>query len=241
MSNRLPYPTCASSDSGIILTNSTGGSGSSLPADTSGSLVGSVQTLVSSGTSTSVPFTAQAVGDLLVVIMRVNAPGNITSLAISDSVNGAWSQAATAGIGSTNAFAIYYVKNTFVGNIGGILITPAPSQTCNFQVCAAEYSGPLGSPLLDQAAASATGTGSTSTSNSITTTQARELLVSMVGNVTANGLTITAGAGFTFRAAAQGNAGLEDEVVTSTGTYTASFGLGSSVTWTQLLASFRLG
>lgn len=179
-----------------------------------------------------------AAGDFLVLVARLAAAGNINSLSISDPANGAWSQAVVTSLVATNVFFIYYVSSSLGGNI---TVTVTPGINSSYQMIMAEYAGPAGSPALDQNPAAATGSSSTATSNTATTTQARELLIAMVGNATANGRTLTQGAGFTLRNTSNGNVGLEDQLVTAIGGYSASFGIsGTPVTWTCAIATFRM-
>lgn len=178
-------------------------------------------------------------GDLLILVFRIVAgAGNIGSLTVSDPTNGTWNQASQSATALPNVFGIYYVVNTSPGTI---TVTITPNVNSFFEMVMAEYAGPIGSPPLDQVPAIAIGTSATATTNPVTTTQARELLVAMVANQTANGLTITNNGGlFTIRNTAAGNVALSDQFVTSTGVYTASFGLSSSVSWSAPFATFRL-
>lgn len=235
MSNRLPYSASSLSDSGPIVSSASGISGTT---GNSGSFVTSVNVISGPATSGTITINGTNAGDLLVLVGRMSGGPSITTVTASDPVNGSWNQASVNGFGSTNVFVIFYVQNAGSGSI--TITYAAGGISASYQMVVADYTGPLGNPLLDMAATPATGSSNAPTSNSLTTTQARELLVSMVGNSSANGLTITAGAGYTVRNNSNGNAALEDQLVTTVGTYTASFGLSSSVNWTILLVSFRL-
>src|SRR5215472_12313410 len=96
-----------------------------------------------------------------------------------------------------------------------------------------EYAG-LASSALDQVSTQ-TGTGTAVTSGAKTTTQANELVFgyASVGNRVSGG-----GTGFTVRQTAGGNMS-EDMIVSTTGTYAATFTQNISSKWTGFLVTFK--
>ena len=89
-------------------------------------------------------------------------------------------------------------------------------------------------------AASASGT--TATSPSLTTTNAKDLVIGILGGGQANGgsTTPTVGSGYTLLGSYgyTGGNGWEYQIVSSTGTYTASFGIASGTPWDAGIAAF---
>lgn len=99
-----------------------------------------------------------------------------------------------------------------------------------------EWSGIGGFDTVD--ATGATGTGTTSTSNAITPGVSDALIIGWTSNSSANGLSITAGSGYTIQATANGNVSAESKLLASPTSTTASFGLSSSVTWFAGILSY---
>jgi lysophospholipase L1-like esterase/PKD repeat protein len=182
---------------------------------------------------------------------------NAVSLSSSNGISASFSNNTTAGhtivvAGSTGSPAISSVSdtqgNTFVqalangssaiyyaANIKG----GADTVTANFVSSAGfsviyihEYSGLSTSPL-DQTS-SQSGTGTAVTSGAKTTTQANELIF---GYASVDRYVQTGGTGFSVRQTAGGNMS-EDMIVSTAGTYSATFTQNGSAGWTGLMATF---
>ena len=161
---------------------------------------------------------AVGVGSLLVATWRMASTTN--TMAVSDSVNGSWTQAlrqnnTTDGV----SVAVFYKYNTAAG-------TPTVTFTSN--VAAAqwitidEYSGLLTlTDPIDQTEGAEADSTSTMTSDSFTTTSNYELFI--VGTGFGGATTQTAGTNYTQRrVTSDGRLSCEDRIVTAVGSYTAS-------------------
>ena len=127
--------------------------------------------------------------------------------------------------------AIFYATNI---NGGADTVTANFAASTGYSVIYIhEYAGLATSPL-DQVS-SQTGTGTAVTSGAKTTTQANELIFgyAAVDNRVSGG-----GTGFTVRQTAGGNMS-EDMIVSSTGTYAATFTQNVSSGWTGMMATFK--
>ena len=136
----------------------------------------------------------------------------------------------------TASQAIYYAKNISGAAANGNTVTVTFSQAAIYpDVRIAEYAGLDPSAPLD-VVASAQGSGTTSSSGSVTTGNANDLLV---GANLIQGTTYGPGPGYTQRVITNPDGDiLEDSVVTSTGSYSAT----SSITggaWIMQMVAFR--
>jgi len=185
----------------------------------------------------NVAFTgAQSAGDLNVVaigwtdstsqvVSVTDARGNVYTPALAPTVQ--------SGIQS---HVIYYAQNIVAAATNSVTVTfnatvPYPD------VRIAEYAGIATVAALD-VATGASGTGTTSNSGPVTTTNANALLIA--ANVVQT-VTTSAGAGFTSRMITSPNGSLlEDRIVTTTGTYSATASTNGGA-WVMQIAAFRGG
>jgi chitodextrinase len=190
-------------------------------------------------TTVNVTFTAaQAVGDLNVIVVGWN-----DSTAVVNTVTDRSGNTYTRAVGPTVVTgalsqSIYYAKNIVAATAGANTVTVTYSVAAQYpDIRILEYSGAdLNSPV-DVTAAS-TGRSATSGSGSATTTNATDLLfgANMVGSFTSK-----AGTGFTSRIITSPDGDIaEDEMVTSTGSYSAAATLNlSSEPWLMQMVAFR--
>jgi hypothetical protein len=174
-------------------------------------------------------------GSLLVVGFR--ATFTPTTLSVSDSNGNTWHRAFGITNGTQARMELWYAWNVNAGNTL-VTISMSPSGTAFWQIVAGEWSGEEISSDPFGFAAVTTGSGTAASSPNITTTNPNSLLIGLTENETANGLTITAGTSFALANSSSGNAAIEDQIVSSTGTFAASFGFSSSVSWACGIASF---
>ncbi len=146
-------------------------------------------------------------GDLLVAGITTNDGGTEPITGVSDTLNGAWTRAASIRYGNGHV-ELYYLGNAAAGATS---VTVAGGRGA---ITLAEYSGARG---LDQVVSRAT-TTSPAAGPTATLAAAGELVVG-IGGMTAPG-SFSAGTGFTQRVSAVSNylyaSGLEDLVATST-------------------------
>ncbi len=182
----------------------------------------------------SVPVTftvAQTAGNLNIVVVGWN---DITSTVtgVSDSLGNTYTQAGSMITGSSARQSIYYAKNILAG---GNTVTVTFNQAARFvDVRILEYSGLDPSNPLD-VTASAAGSSISPNSGAVTTTGANELIFG--AGTTATGF-YAPGTGFTTRIITGDGDIAEDQVVSSTGSYSAT-GKTSSAPWVMQIATFR--
>jgi PKD repeat protein len=175
---------------------------------------------------------AQTSGNLNVVVVGWNnATSNITS--VTDSRGNAYQLAAPTTRSGAISQAIYYAKNIAAG--ANTVTVAFNAATPYVDIRIAEYSGLDSTNPLD-VTSSAGGSSAQPSSGTATTTKATELLV---GAGTTTGAFTGAGSGYTTRIITEPDHDiLEDRVVTSTGTYSATAAMTSS-TWVMQLVAFR--
>ena len=184
-------------------------------------------------TTVATPFgQSQTAGDLNVVVIGWNnATSNVNS--VTDSRGNTYQLAAPTTRSGVISQAIYYAKSITAGS-NTVTITMSAS-TPFVDVRIAEYSGLDPTNPLD-VTSSAGGNSAQPNSGTATTTKARSLLV---GAGTTTGSFTAAGSGYTTRVITIPDADiLEDRVVTSTGSYSATAAMSSS-TWVMQLVAFR--
>jgi len=181
---------------------------------------------------------AQVAGDFNVVAINWGSP----TIAIS-SVTDTKGNAYTLAVGPTSVTgfgtaAIYYAKNIVAATAGANTITVAFAGNVQYpDLRIAEYSGIDTTSPLD-VTASATGTGTLGSSGSASTTHANDLIVG--SNATSTG-TSAAGTGFTSRVITGfDGAILEDQVVSTTGAYSATAPISPSGQWIMQMAAFKV-
>jgi hypothetical protein len=177
---------------------------------------------------------AQAAGNLNVVVVGWNDT-KATVSSVTDSAGNAYAVAAgrTARPGKASQ-AIYYAKNIRGG--ANLVTVKFSAAAVSPDIRILEYSGlDTVKPLV--AAASGTGSSSTSSTGSLKTTVPNVLLVAanVVGTATS-----VPGAGFTSRVLTAPEADIvEDQIVSTPGTYRASARLSASGYWVMQLVAFR--
>jgi len=189
--------------------------------------------LVASVAFTPVQYSAPNVlGNTLIAFGRFTSGSGAP--AITDTLGNTWVQlfSVTNGADTNVAWAAYNCK------AGANFVTFSQPTQGSLQAVIAEYSGVTTVTPLDQTT-NATGTSATANSGNVTTLVANELILGFISNSSTNGLTITPGSGFSARQTVNGNTYLEDKTVTTTGTYNASAGLGSSVPWFAAVVTLK--
>ena len=188
--------------------------------------------------SVTVPYTAaQGAGDLNVVIVGWNntttqissvtdTTGNVYQLVIGPTqVNGSLSQ------------SIFYAKNIAQASADGNAVTVTFSGAAAYpDIRVLEYRGvdPL-NPV--DVLVGATGNSTMASSGAVTTTNAMDLLVAAN---TVRPVTTSSGSGFASRLLTEPDGDIaEDEIVTTTGSYSASATLGSAGQWVMQMVAFR--
>ena len=187
-------------------------------------------------TTVHVPYSAaQHAGDLDVVVVGWTDPTNAIR-SVSDSAGNAYLLAAPSSSSTSGvALAIYYAAN----------IAGAASNTVTIDfdvddfpcITLLEYAGVS---QVDQHASGA-GSSITASSGAVVTSLARELLIGAgEPDQNKNEFFASAGAGFNERALTNISGMLvEDSIVSSTGSYTATGGLTNSSAWVMQIVSFK--
>lgn len=189
-------------------------------------------------TVVNVTFTAeQLAGDLNVVVVGWN-DSTATISAVTDQSGNTYTRAVGPTVQSGLASqSIYYAKNIALAAAGANTVTVTfSSAAVSADLRILEYSGADLNNPVDVTAAS-TGNSSTSDSGSVATTNPTDLL--FAANLVQN-MTSGPGSGFTSRLLTQPDGDIaEDEMVTATGTYSATAPLGSSNSWIMQMVAFR--
>jgi hypothetical protein len=224
----------------VTVTNSDGQSGTLASAYTYTStppVIGFVQ--VASATpqppTTIVPVTypgPETAGDLNVVVVGWNDTSAAVQ-SVNDSAGNVYSLAIGPTIGTALEQSIYYATNALTGNNTVTVTFNQPATSPDVRIL--EYTGV--SALDVTAGASGTGTMSSSGPAATTTTAANELIV---GANTVSTDSIQPGVGFTVRILTDIDADLaEDEIVATTGIYTATAPVDTSGFWVMQMATFK--
>src|SRR6516162_8979143 len=210
---------------------------------TPGLLLGQTIQLVQHGTTDNGTASTTAVvvklsgvvsGDLLTCSLTSGASG-ATTLAVSDSVNGAWSAANAAhfnaGIGQTTGQ--YYMANSKAGNV---MITGTSGMAGGYEAMnCQEWSGAATTNPLDQGAQQ-DGTAANPTSGSVTTGSGGELILGDLENVSSP----TAGSGLTMiNNTATSWLATEYQIQGSAGAAAGSWTAAANGGWTAQVATFR--
>ena len=192
-------------------------------------------------TSIAAPAVNHTAGNLIVVI-ATSGYGDTTNITqITDTAGNTYVRITGAYDSSnTNNIEIWYAKN-ITGNANNIVTILYNLSRGKRSIHVLQYSGCDTTAPLDQ---SAVGTGPSSTTvitADITTTTADEVLVA--GDVLSIPQTHTAGAGYTIRTIYGGSepskGDTEDKIVSSIGTYNASYSLGANAGWAIVMATFK--
>ncbi|MGH8322945.1 MAG: chitobiase/beta-hexosaminidase C-terminal domain-containing protein, partial [Steroidobacteraceae bacterium] len=198
---------------------------------------GNYATPQSAQASVSVTFTtAQSAGDLNVVVVGWN-DSTTTVKSVTDTSGNTYTLVGSPTIQSGVASqAIYYAKNIASAAASANSVTVAFNGSAAYpDMRVLEYSGlDTNSPL--DVSAGATGNGTSSSSGAVTTTFANDLIV---GANLVQTATTGAGAGFTSRMITVPDADIvEDQVVTTTGSYSAIAPIQSGL-WLMQVVAFK--
>ena len=177
---------------------------------------------------------AQAAGDLNVVVVGWHDSAAQVS-SVTDSMGNSYALAVGPTVQSGTATqAIHYAKNIVGAAAGGNRVTVVFNVGANSpDIRIAEYAGVDPNNPVDVVAA-AQGTGTLSSSGSVTTTNANDLLVG--ANLVQQGTT-GPGAGYTSRVITHpGSDILDDEIVSTTGSYSATAPLNGGARIMQMVA-----
>jgi RHS repeat-associated protein len=189
-------------------------------------------------TTVSLPYTlAQTAGDLNVVVVGWN-DSTTTVSSVADSKGNAYSLAVGPTVQTNSGTqAIYYAKNIASAAANSNNVTVTFSTAANYpDIRIVEYSGVDTVNPLDVTAA-AQGMSATSDSGTVTTTNANDLLV---GANLVQGYTTSPGVGYTSRLKTDPDGDiLEDRVVTTAGTYSATAPVAGSNAWIMQMVAFK--
>jgi len=189
-------------------------------------------------TTVSVPFTlAQAAGNLNVVVVGWN-DSTAAVKTITDTKNNVYALAVGPTVQTGVATqSIYYAKNIASAAAGGNSVTVTFTTAANYpDIRIAEYSG-LDTVSPFDVGVGAVGSSATSNSGTVTTTNANDLLIG--ANVVQTS-TPGAGTGFTSRIITNPDSDiLEDQIVTITGSYSATAPISPSAQWIMQIVAFK--
>jgi hypothetical protein len=194
----------------------------------------------SSPTSVTVTYAqAQSAGNFNVVVVGWNsATGQVQ--AVTDTKGNPYVLAVGPTVSAGFATqSIYYAANIAAAAAGANTITVTFTAAAPFpDIRVAEYSGIASNNPVDRAVG-AIGSGTTSSSGALVTTNANDLLVG--ANIVQTG-TSGPGTGFTNRGITVPDSDiLEDQIVTTAGSYTATATLTSAGAWIMQLVAFKGG
>ena len=178
--------------------------------------------------------TNHSTGNLLVVFVGMLSYTETVS-SIADTAGNSYTFIRRLRNGAVTLEA-WYAKS-ITGNASNVVTVTYTGSIAERSVIVLQYSGCDKTSPLDQWD-SATGSSSTPTSDNETTTLADEVLVA--GANLLNSKDYTAGANYTLRVETDTPyAGAEDRIVSSIGTYNATFSLSGSTNWVIILATFK--
>jgi hypothetical protein len=186
-----------------------------------------------SGTSATLAFTSNTVaGNILIVTARIGSPTG-QNPSVSDSQSNTYTRQNYGEDTASNGLGVWTAV-TSAGGANTVTLTNATSATRRWII--AEYSSNGETISVDQVAAN-TGNSTALDSGSVTTVNASELLIG-AGEIN-NTATFTAGTSFTVRQEISQKIALEDRVVSSTGSYSASMTLSSSGIWRSVIVTLK--
>jgi len=192
-------------------------------------------------TSVSVAFpAANTAGNLIIAFVRMNTTS--ATVNVTDTLGNTYVDAvAQVQSNDHSQVHLFYAKNAF----GGANTVKATFSSSNSHPWLAiyEYAGLNAATPLDKTAHAQGRSTSPSTTATPTTTSANELVFAGFGFPSAYTGTQTAGSGYTLVQNDTGTspAATESKLVTSTGSYTATFNLNSSANWSAVVATFAAG
>ncbi len=192
----------------------------------------------SSQTTVSIIFTAaQAAGDLNVIVVGWNDTTALVNTVTDKSGNPYTSVIGPTVINGSLSQSIYYAKNIAAAGAGSNTVTVTFSAAAAYpDIRILEYSGADTVNPIDVTAA-ATGSSTASNSGSAATSNATDLI--FAANIVAT-TTSGPGNGFTGRVVTSPDGDIaEDEMVSASGTYSATAPLGSSGPWIMQMVAFK--
>jgi hypothetical protein len=199
---------------------------------------GAYATPQSSQTTVSVAYSnAQTVGDLNVIAVGWNDT-TATVSSVQDSKGNVYTRAVgPTSVSGTLSQSIYYAKNIAAAAAGSNTVTVTFSTAAYAaDIRIAEYSGADPTNPVDVTAANS-GSSASSSSGSATTTNPTDLIFG--ANIVAT-LTTGPGSGFTKRVITSPDGDIvEDEMVTTTGGYSATAPLSAAGAWVMQMVAFR--
>ena len=180
------------------------------------------------GTSAALAFASNnTANNTIIVVARIG--GASQNPGISDSIGNTYVVVENYENSAGDTHVCWYATNIVAG-ANTCTLTNASSGTRRWIIL--EYEGKM---LLDQHT-HGTATGTAPDSGNVTTVVATELIFGSA--VVSGSVSFTAGSNFTERQEISTKISCEDRVVTSTGTYNATFTLGASDPWSCLVATF---
>ena len=190
------------------------------------------------GSTTIAATAANHTGGNLLVVCVVWSSAAQTLSSIADTAGNTYTRhpSSKQDSGSDNT-EIFYAKN-ITGNASNVVTATFSGSSTFRRIMVDQISGADTSAPADQAGIGG-GTSATATTSSFTTTQADEIIVAGVGNT--NTTSFSAGAAGTIRVNnVGGDSAMEDNIVSSTGSYTGSMvsDIGST-TWFISAASYK--
>ncbi|HKV40609.1 MAG TPA: Ig-like domain repeat protein, partial [Blastocatellia bacterium] len=177
-------------------------------------------------------------GNLILAFVRMSTTSQTVTL--NDSAGNTYIQAVAQLQNSDGSQVHLFYARNIVG--GANTVTATFSSTNNHPwLTIYEYSGLNAANPLDQTASAQGGGAAASSGATATTTGANELVFAATGLPASYSGTVTAGSGYTMQASdLTGSTGAnEAEIVTSTGSFTGTFNLSSSVPWSAIVATFK--
>ena len=206
------------------------------PASQSGFVQGQRTTGNNVNSMSAVLPSSVGAGHLLVVGVGYsdsNTNESNVAFTVTDSLGNIWTSAMSPVRRSGHGVAqIFYVSSSS-GGTDTVTVTPSIGNASFLELYVHEYSG-LSAPVSLDVTANGNGSSTTPSSGAATTTAANEVIFgyTLLTNTGA------AGSGFTARETLGGDVS-EDEFVTSTGSYSATFSQPSGGQWIALMAAFK--
>ena len=204
--------------------------------------IGLVQSNAAQGSavsSVSVAFsTNNTAGNLIIAFVRMSTTSQTVTLA--DSAGNTYTQAvAQSQTSDGSQVRLFYAKN-IVGAANTVTATFSASNNHPW-LAIYEYRGLSTTSPLDQTASAQNFSSAPSSGATGTTTGANELIFGGFGFPASYSGTQAAGSGFTLAQndTSTSPAANESKLVTATGSYTATFSLGSSANWSAVVATFK--
>ncbi len=235
----VPVPAGATTGNVVVTVGGVASNGVSFtvgPATPSPITLTQHASLAGGGGSATLAFPANNVaGNFIAVATRAFFPNQ--TFTVSDTRGNVYRRALTVNNNTVDTLAIYYAENVAAG---ANTVTVAVSTSASVRLAILEYAGVARANALDVTAAAALSSASPS-SGSATTTASGDLLIGVVS--TESYRTVTAGSGYTLRAAVAAAPStvlmVEDRIQTTAGAVSATATLNTSDLWGAGLAAFK--